>query len=137
VHALGESAEPDAWARLRAGLARPPRPGAVRVRLGARPSDVAILCRGLAAAAGANAPELALPRVGIVFGSAPTDSLVRVVELAERAGAVLAFERASANQPLPCDAFGPPPEALPLMRALKAKFDPGRILSPGRFVSGI
>ncbi len=137
AHAVGESAELETWGRLRVGLARAPRAGTVRVRLGARPSDVAILCRGLASAAGVAAPELALPRVGIVFGSAPTDSLARVAELAERAGAVLALERASSNQPLPCDAFGPPPQALSVMRALKAKFDPTRTLSPGRFVSGI
>ena len=36
-----------------------------------------------------------------------------------------------------CDAFGAAPPALALMRALKARFDPARVLSPGRFVGGI
>ena len=107
------------------------------MRLGARPSDVAILCHGLAAAAGAAAPRLALPRSGTVFGLVENAALPAVVELAERAGAVFALERARGAGPAPCDAFGAPPPALELMRALKARFDPARVLSPGRFVAGI
>jgi glycolate oxidase FAD binding subunit len=34
------------------------------------------------------------------------------------------------------DLFGPVP-SLPLMRALKAQFDPGRMMAPGRFAGGI
>jgi glycolate oxidase FAD binding subunit len=34
------------------------------------------------------------------------------------------------------DLFGPVP-SLDLMRAVKQQFDPGRILSPGRFAGGI
>jgi glycolate oxidase FAD binding subunit len=34
------------------------------------------------------------------------------------------------------DLFGPVP-SLPLMRAVKAQFDPGRRLAPGRFAGGI
>ena len=32
------------------------------------------------------------------------------------------------------DVFGPEPGTVPLMRALKARFDPGRLLAPGRFL---
>jgi glycolate oxidase FAD binding subunit len=106
------------------------------VQLGARPSDVAVLRRGFAAAAGESAVRLVLPRAGIVLGQAPLASLSAVAELAARAGAALALERAPGDV-LPCDAFGPPPAALELMRALKARFDPARVLSPGRFVAGI
>jgi glycolate oxidase FAD binding subunit len=135
--ALGEPAELDAWARVRAQLARAPSPGTVRVRLGARPSDVAVLCRGLAAAAGDSAVELALPAVGVAFASVETDALGAVAEVALRAGATFALERAPGGAPPPCDAFGAPPQSLALMRALKARFDPTRTLSPGRFVAGI
>jgi glycolate oxidase FAD binding subunit len=33
--------------------------------------------------------------------------------------------------------WGPDPDALPLMREIKRRFDPDRILNPGRFVGGI
>ncbi|HEY6490101.1 MAG: FAD-binding oxidoreductase [Terracidiphilus sp.] len=35
------------------------------------------------------------------------------------------------------DGWGPAPGALPLMREIKRRFDPGRTLSPGRFLGGI
>ena len=35
------------------------------------------------------------------------------------------------------DVWGPPPAALPLMRAVKDRLDPGRRLAPGRFVGGL
>ena len=35
------------------------------------------------------------------------------------------------------DHWGPAGDALPLMRQVKQRFDPGRILSPGRYVGGI
>jgi FAD/FMN-containing dehydrogenase len=35
------------------------------------------------------------------------------------------------------DAWGPPPETIGTMRALKARFDPAGTLAPGRYVGGI
>jgi len=35
------------------------------------------------------------------------------------------------------DVWGPPPAALPIMKAVKQRLDPGRRLAPGRFVGGI
>jgi glycolate oxidase FAD binding subunit len=35
------------------------------------------------------------------------------------------------------DVWGPPPASLPLLKALKSKFDPEGILSPGRFIGGL
>jgi len=35
------------------------------------------------------------------------------------------------------DVWGPPPAALPLMRAVKQRLDPARRLAPGRFVGGL
>jgi glycolate oxidase FAD binding subunit len=137
ARAPGEPAELEAWSLLRTELVRPPGPGFARVRLGARPSDVAILCRGLVVAAGATAPLLALPRAGIVFGLVPSPTLAGVAAFAERAGATFALERGPGGAAAACDAFGAPPPALALMRALKARFDPARVLSPGRFVAGI
>jgi len=137
ARAAGEPAEVEVWSSLRAELARPPAAGTARVRLGARPSDVAILCHGLGAAAGPAALRLALPRSGIVFAAVENAALAEVAGLAERAGAAFALERPHGAGAAPCDAFGAPPPALDLMRGLKARFDPARVLSPGRFVAGI
>jgi len=35
------------------------------------------------------------------------------------------------------DVWGPDPGTLPLMREIKRRFDPGRVLNPGRFVGGM
>jgi len=35
------------------------------------------------------------------------------------------------------DAWGPAGDAVPLMRRVKERFDPKRVLNPGRFVGGI
>jgi glycolate oxidase FAD binding subunit len=35
------------------------------------------------------------------------------------------------------DAWGPPPPAFGLMRALKAQFDPHGLCNPGRFIGGL
>jgi len=130
--APGEPGAAGSWDTLRAELAAVPAPGTARVRLGARPSDVALLCRALGAAV-----RLALPRAGLVFACAEAAALPELAALAERAGAAFALERAPGAGPVGCDAFGAAPPALALMRALKARFDPARVLSPGRFVGGI
>jgi glycolate oxidase FAD binding subunit len=56
---------------------------------------------------------------------------------AARADALFAAERAPGAGPPPCDVFGAAPDSLALMRAVKARFDPQRVLAPGRFVGGI
>ena len=43
-------------------------------------------------------------------------------------------ERAQTREKERLDVFGSAPDALSLMRALKQRFDPGRVLAPGRFV---
>ncbi|HTO54420.1 MAG TPA: FAD-binding oxidoreductase [Myxococcota bacterium] len=136
AHAPGEVAEPAGWSALRAELALPPAAPRVRIQLGGRPSDLALVCRGLTATAGAGALRLALPRLGIVFGLVGRESLADLAELARRSGAVLALERGDGAPP-PCDAFGGLPSGFEQMRELKKRFDPQRVLSPGRFVGGL
>ncbi|HWZ86647.1 MAG TPA: FAD-binding oxidoreductase [Thermoanaerobaculia bacterium] len=53
------------------------------------------------------------------------------------AGGTLVLARAPAGVRRLVDVWGPPPPALDLMRSVKERFDPGRRLSPGRFVGGI
>ena len=71
--------------------------------------------------------EAAAVRAGI-------ESLRREAEAAEGS---LVVEGAPAEVARGLDAWGSPGEALPAMRRLKAEFDPGGILNPGRFLGGI
>jgi glycolate oxidase FAD binding subunit len=63
-----------------------------------------------------------------------------VAETRERLAAVgggLVVVKAPAHLKRQLDAWGPPGDALELMRRVKERFDPGRRMSPGRFVGGI
>jgi len=133
----GESVPLEAWARVRAGLATPPAVGLARVRLCARRSDVAGLCRAALDVAGAGALREVLPLAGSVVVEIEDARLPLLSAAAERVDAVFFAERAPGAGPAPCDVYGAPPDSLALMRALKARFDPQRVLSPGRFVGGI
>jgi len=64
-------------------------------------------------AAAVNAAREAIPEGSVVLYAAPPDVREAV------------------------DVWGPPPAALPLMKAIKQRLDPGRRLAPGRFVGGI
>jgi glycolate oxidase FAD binding subunit len=118
-------------------VAAGPGDAACRVRLGARPSDLRELAESVASAAGADALVLLLPLVGSVLADVPESSAERLLEVARENGWVFRLERAPLALRHHIDAFGPPPATLPLMRELKRRFDPERLLSPGRFVAGI
>jgi glycolate oxidase FAD binding subunit len=131
-----ESGDPrdfEEWRRVEAetagGGAEP-----VRLRLGARPSDTLAVCVAIRELAGAAAVRLALPRVGLVFADLGVGALEPTFERAAARGWTAFAERAPDEVKRHVDVFGPPPDTLPLMRALKRRFDPQRVLSPGRFV---
>jgi glycolate oxidase FAD binding subunit len=133
----GETASLELWTQVRAALATPPAAGRARVRLSARPSDVAALCRAAAEAAGADALRGVYPLAGSVVAEVDDATLPRLCAVAEHLDALFLAERAAGAGLAPCDVFGPPPSSLALMRAVKARFDPRRVLAPGRFVGGI
>jgi hypothetical protein len=85
--------------------------------------------------AGANALRLVLPRVGVVLAELPEEALSELWEDVKTQRWLLFLEHVPPGSSY--DAFGPEPEGLPLMRALKARFDPDRVLAPGRYVGGI
>ncbi len=133
----GENAPLDSWQRIRSALANPPAAGCARVRLSARRSDVAALCREAADAAGSDALRGVYPLAGSVVAEVDDALLPRLCAAAERAGALFVAERALGAGPAPCDVYGSKPGSLALMRAVKARFDPQRVLAPGRFVGRI
>ncbi len=119
-----------------AGLA-PEGEGDLRIRVAARTSDVPAICDGLAGLAGEAALRLVQPLVGTALADVPDAKLAQIFALAQEQRWLIFVERATSEQKQKIDVFGPSPDALPLMRALKARFDPERVLAPGRFIGGI
>jgi len=56
---------------------------------------------------------------------------------AARLGGRIVVERAPVEVKRRLDVWGPPPSSIRLLRAVKDRFDPAHILSPGRYVGGI
>ena len=66
--------------------------------------------------------------------SADSDAALRVVEATATAcGAWMFIDAAEPEVKARRDVFGPPRDDLAIMRRIKGEYDPGRILSPGRF----
>jgi glycolate oxidase FAD binding subunit len=131
----GETADEAAWNELERVLVSPASEGAARLRLMERPSDTSALWARLGSVGGR--ALVALPGTGIVLGDVPEERAPAAVEGLRRSLAAVVVEQASAVLKERIDVFDPAPDTLPLMRALKVRFDPERILSPGRFVGRI
>ena len=87
--------------------------------------------------AGLGSLRVVLPAAGIVFATVEEQVVERLLAEARRAGWAVVVESCSAALRARIDVFGAEPDALPLMRGLKARFDPDRVLSPGRMVGRI
>lgn len=91
--------------------------------------------RSTPATAVALALEVGYPTFGALLASAddgaPLDALVAA------RGSSLVFRAMPARARAHVDAWGTPPPSFPLMRALKANFDPQNLCNPGRYVGGL
>jgi FAD/FMN-containing dehydrogenase len=65
------------------------------------------------------------------------DGIGALREQAERVEGTLVLEAAPAALKRSLGAWGTPGDALQVMRRVKAEFDPGGVMSPGRFLGGI
>jgi glycolate oxidase FAD binding subunit len=75
---------------------------------------------------------------GIMMAGFPAAEATQVPQLRrelEEARGSLTVVKQPANAEL--SSWGTPPDSLPLMREIKQRFDPERILNPGRFLGGI
>ncbi len=133
--APGEPLADADWERVRRARAEPGAP--MWIRLGARSSDTCDLAFAVENLAGHDALRLALPGFGCLFAEPPEDALDPLVERCAKEGWACVVESAPAEWKRGRDVFGRAPEALPLMRALRQRFDPERVLAPGRFVRGV
>jgi len=132
----GEPGADEDWEPVQRALAEEGS-AACRLRLAARPSDAGVLASAVADVAGADALRLLLPRLGIALADVDETAAAGLFETAASQGWALRIERAPLEVRRRLDVFGPEPATLPLMRSLKQRFDPDRILSPGRFVGGL
>ncbi len=117
-------------------------PVAPVLRAATLPGDVGETMEALAAAghrAGVRVRTLAHAATGVVRAVVATaDAVSRVVEALrpplEARGGSLVVERGA---PAGVDPWGDAGAGLPLMRAVKAAFDPDGVFAPGRFVGGM
>jgi glycolate oxidase FAD binding subunit len=122
--------------------------GGVLLRAGARPSllpQVAAALEQQADARGWTASLALYAGAGLAYarwgagqdGAALRDALAAVrASLAPIGGYVVVEDAPAALRP-GLDIWGPPPPTLPLMRALKAQWDPQGVLNPGRYAVGL
>ena len=118
-------------------VSRADEAGRARIRVSARPSATQGLVRALEAWSGPEGLRLVVPAQGIVIGELDEDRLEPFIEHCGREDWAVFVERASLEIRARVDVFGPTPGSIDLMRALKSRFDPEGVLSPGRFIGGI
>jgi glycolate oxidase FAD binding subunit len=83
----------------------------------------------------ATTAEIGYPTFGVTLASAGDD--VSIDALAATRGGAIVFRAMPQRARGRIDAWGEPPPSFPLMRALKANFDPKGLCNPGRFVGGL
>jgi len=137
-------ASPGAIARLRGLQGESFGPVGLRFRLAVLPDRLAAVSLALEQAGGAvllhAGSGLVFARFALEpeFDAAGIDRVWSAVRRAARAGGGHALLEAAPAWAKPVrDVFGESSEALPLMRALKQRFDPARVLNPGRFAGGL
>jgi FAD/FMN-containing dehydrogenase len=117
------------------------RDGESAVRLSVTAGRVPAVLAELEAALPASAGIVAHVPAGMFWIAATPDELVPLLpalrELTQRHSGHLLLARAPRELKEGSDVWFPAPQALSLMRGLKAAFDPHNTLNPGRFVAGL
>jgi glycolate oxidase FAD binding subunit len=104
------------------------------VKIAMLPSDIVQITTAVHALSGTSVTQA----TGIMTASIPVAASTQLLELRRNVEATrgsLTIVHQPAETIL--DPWGTPPDTLPLMRELKQRFDPNRILNPGRFLGGI
>jgi glycolate oxidase FAD binding subunit len=132
---LGAEEAADAWDAHAVAVAgshgRPPEDTAV-LRVGARPSRLAGLLARLTAELGADRVTAGLGTgIGTLTLPAEPDAVATAHRLVHQAGGTSALRARPAGSAAP--AWGPPPSAVGVLRAVRAELDPDGRLGAGRF----
>jgi glycolate oxidase FAD binding subunit len=136
--------ESGALDQVRALQAAEPGSSGLRFRIDALPSH---LEPALAQLCGVSATVLAYPGLGLLYAEVALEgerqaeevdaAFRRIARTARAAGGGFVCEAAPPWAKRGRDVFGEAPAALPLMAALKRRFDPDGVLNPGRFAGRI
>ncbi|MCZ6782296.1 MAG: FAD-binding oxidoreductase [Proteobacteria bacterium] len=130
-------ADADVVGGLRRIQGAPVAPPGLRARIAVLPSALPETCAGL------EASDLELvvhPGLGLVYVESHADldgSLGAVDGAAARGCGSAMYESLPSQARAGRDVFGASPDVVPLMRALKERFDPTGTLNPGRFAGGL
>jgi glycolate oxidase FAD binding subunit len=142
-HCDAQSAEPVAVDRIRELQLRGPDPSGLRFRIDALPSRLQLALEQLCERCES---VLVYPGLGLVYADVPlaraddgaVNSAFRFAASTARAvGGGFVCESGPAWARRGRDVFGDVSATLPLLKALKQRFDPGGILNPGRFAGGL
>jgi glycolate dehydrogenase FAD-binding subunit len=116
----------------------------VAVKVACPPAELPAAMADLAGPHGGAGPISAHAGTGVLWaasggGEVPmlVNAITRTRERLAARGGTLVVVKAPAELKRAVDVWGPPGDALGLMRRVKERFDPGRRMNPGRFVGGI
>jgi glycolate oxidase FAD binding subunit len=141
-----EECSPADWAPIDVAHDRTRTLGELRVKIAAPPSEFAGVHERAIAPLVAQLDEAtsaAYPAIGVAFvsGTGENPGLAKTLasarDFVESLGGSLVLAAAPPEIRERIDAWGTPPAAFALMKALKQRFDPERRFNPGRFVGGL
>ncbi len=142
-HCDAQPAEPVAVDRMRELQLCGPDPSGLRFRIDALPSRLQLALEQLCDRCES---VLVYPGLGLLYADVPLDraddgvvdsAFCFAARTARAVGGGFVCESAPAWAKRGRDVFGDVSATLPLLEALKQRFDPGRVLNPGRFAGGL
>lgn len=125
------ASEPEVWGAREACFEDA---GSFVAKITMLPAEIAQVATGVRGLGGRFVVQAMGVMIAVVPGEA-AGGLLRLRQMIEAARGSLVVLRQPKGAAL--DRWGRPPDTLPLMRAIKQRFDPNRILNAGRFLGGI
>ena len=135
----GDPISDDVWreAREPAVLEAVAKEGEVIAWLRAQPSQTSRLLEEATRLAGRSTWSAALPLSGALRLAFPVSALENLYQRCDQEGWLVTLDQAATAIKEKFDVFGNEPDSLPVMRALKRRFDADGTLAPGRFLGGL
>lgn len=135
----GDPIGDEVWSEARepAVLEAVAKDGEVIAWLRAQPSQTSRLLEEATRLAGRSSWIAALPLSGALRLAFPASALGELYQRCDQEGWLVTLDQAAHAIKEKFDVFGNEPDSLPVMRALKRRFDADGTLAPGRFLGGL